>query len=177
MSGRSTALVAHGVNALLLALMWAFALWAYDKLPDPIPIHFDAAGEPNGWAARSWASWLLLPGCALGLTLLTYASVLFVPLTRKYPRLINLPGRHRERFLQLTPARREPVFDVVKAFTYWLAVPMNVLMAWLEWKVYHATFDGRLTGSVWAPMAAFLVLFTVIITIGIVWLLRAVDRA
>lgn len=171
------ALLAHAVNAIVLAVMLAFALWAYDKLPDPIPIHFDAAGEPNGWAARSWGSWLLLPGCALGLTLLTYASVLFVPLARRYPRLINLPGRYRERFLHLAPGRREPVFDVVKAFTYWLAVPMNVLMAWIEWQVYHAAFDGRLTGSVLAPMLVFLVLITVIIVAGIVWLLRTVDRA
>ena len=171
------ALLAHGLNAVLLLVMWAFALWAFERLPDPFPIHFDAAGNPNGWSEKSLAAWLIAPGTALGLTVLTYASVLFVPLARRYPGLINLPGRYRARFLALPPERRESVFGVVKAFTYWLAVPMNVLLAWIEWSTYHAAFDGRMSGSVWSPIVVFLVLFTAIVTVGIVWMLRAVDRA
>ena len=177
MAGRSMALLAHGVNAILLALMWAFALWAYDKLPDPIPIHFDAAGNPNGWAEKSYLSWLMLPSSALGMTVITYASVLFVALTRKNPRFINFPGRYKTKYLALSPERREPVLFVVKAFVYWIAVPMNVLLSWVEWGMYHAAFDGKMSGSVWTPMIAFSVVFVVVMACGIVWMLRAVDRA
>ena len=177
MAGRSMALLAHAVNAILLVAMWAFALWAYDKLPDPIPIHFDAAGNPNGWAEKSYVSWFMLPASALGMTVLTYASALFVILSRKYPRLVNFPGRYKAKFLALPPERREPVLAVAKAFTYWLAVPMNALLAWVEWGMYHAAFDGRMTGSVWTPMIVFFVIFTAVIVVGVVWMLRAVDEA
>ncbi len=171
------ALLAHAVNAILLVAMWAFALWAYDRLPDPIPIHFDAAGDPNGWADKSYASWLLVPGCALGMTAVTYACALLAVLARTNPRLINFPGRYRRKFLALPAGRRESVLAVARAFTYWLAVPMNALLAWVEWGMYHAAFDGRMTGSVWMPMIVFLCLLTAVVAAGIVWMLRAVDRA
>jgi len=50
----------------LFAVLGAFAVTAllYDRLPDPLPIHFDLNGRPNGWMPRATGAWLL-PGVEL----------------------------------------------------------------------------------------------------------------
>ena len=50
-------------------LWWRAAAW-YPRLPERIPIHFDIAGKPDGWAVRSLVTWFSLPGLSLVMTLL-----------------------------------------------------------------------------------------------------------
>lgn len=45
----------------------------YDRLPDPIPTHFDIHGVPDGWMPRAVGAWL-----TPGLTLVIWALVRFV---------------------------------------------------------------------------------------------------
>ena len=85
MSGRGAGFLAHLANFLLLMAMWGLALWAYDALPDTIPVHFDAAGAPDRIVPRTYTSWLMLPGSAAGMTVLLYLSALFVPLRIDHP--------------------------------------------------------------------------------------------
>jgi len=58
----------------LPALMAAAGLWALLQLPSgaQVPIHFDAAGQANGWASALWGLFLLplLAAGSLGLILL-----------------------------------------------------------------------------------------------------------
>jgi uncharacterized membrane protein len=50
----------------LFAVVGAFAVTAllYDQLPDPLAVHFDLSGRPNGWMPRAVGAWLL-PGIEL----------------------------------------------------------------------------------------------------------------
>lgn len=57
------------LNALALALillMFAIAAWLYPALPDPVPTHWNAVGEVDGWTAKPWGVYLL-PLITLGL--------------------------------------------------------------------------------------------------------------
>ncbi len=58
------------VGLLLIGLMLALALWAYPRLPEQIPSHWNAQGEVDGWSGRwmvfltpaiSLVVWVLLP--------------------------------------------------------------------------------------------------------------------
>jgi uncharacterized membrane protein len=50
----------------LFAVLGAFVVTVllYDRLPDPLPTHFDLDGRPNGWMPRAVGAWLL-PGIEL----------------------------------------------------------------------------------------------------------------
>jgi uncharacterized membrane protein len=51
-------------RALLLALLvalWAAVAAVYPELPERMPLHLNAAGEPDRWGPKSIQSLLLLP--------------------------------------------------------------------------------------------------------------------
>jgi uncharacterized membrane protein len=76
----------------LFFVLGAFAVTVllYGRLPDPLPVHFDLSGQPNGWMSRAVGAWLL-PGI----------EVLVVGLLRFGGHL--LPPGWRER-LDASPA-------------------------------------------------------------------------
>lgn len=50
----------------LFVVLGAFVVTVlvYDRLPDPLPTHFDLNGHPNGWMSRAVGAWIL-PGVEL----------------------------------------------------------------------------------------------------------------
>jgi len=67
-------------SVLSIAFMGAVSLWAWPQIPAgrQIPIHWDAAGNPNGYASKGFAL-LLLPILALGIALLLAVIPQFEP--------------------------------------------------------------------------------------------------
>ena len=53
----------------IVAAMFIAGIALYQSLPDPMPIHWNFAGQPDDWGSKVWAAWLL-PGLALLLTIL-----------------------------------------------------------------------------------------------------------
>jgi len=76
-----------------VAIMALLAGWLYSSLPDPMPSHWNIAGEVDGWMPKPWGVWVL-PLVGLGLW------VLFAILP-----LISPKG------FRLEPARR--AYDIV----------------------------------------------------------------
>ncbi|MDR0660619.1 MAG: DUF1648 domain-containing protein [Prevotellaceae bacterium] len=72
--------IVEAVGRAMLFAAWAFTLASYNKLPDIIPTHYNAAGEVDGYGAK--ATIPLLP---------FIATILFVGLTivNRYPRVFN----------------------------------------------------------------------------------------
>ncbi len=56
------------------ALPFAYLAFLWPSLPETVPTHFDAAGNPNGWSSRS-----SLPLFLLLVTLLPWAALKFLP--------------------------------------------------------------------------------------------------
>ncbi len=54
--------VLETASALLLCFLWGFTLYAYTKLPQIIPTHFNAAGKPDDYGDK--LTLLLLPAIA-----------------------------------------------------------------------------------------------------------------
>lgn len=53
----------------LLAAMAAVAAWLYPALPDPMPSHWNMAGEVDDWMPKPWGVWLF-PAISAGLWLM-----------------------------------------------------------------------------------------------------------
>jgi uncharacterized membrane protein len=115
-----------------LIVVWAFAqgVRLYEHLPQRIPIHFGAAGRPDGWAGKGFFSvyGLLIAGAAM----LVVMALVF----RLSARWYNFPGK--ERVLRLPPAQQ----------AYAIA-PMQELLAWIGAAIAIAfSFAARQTWEI-----------------------------
>ena len=64
---------------LLITLVTVIITFVYyDRIPDPLPIHYNIAGEVDGWADKSFWSVFLLPITSLGMTGLFYFIYLII---------------------------------------------------------------------------------------------------
>jgi uncharacterized membrane protein len=82
-------------EALPLAIIAATATYlaiSYAAAPAIIPIHFDAAGNPNGYATKSIGSYFVLVWVQLGLEVLLTGIALLIVASKA------LPGRAESRF-------------------------------------------------------------------------------
>ena len=66
----------------LLALIWGVTIYHYAELPDEVPRHFDASGEPDAWGGKSIV--FRLPS----ISLLIYISMTVVSC---FPHRFNYP--------------------------------------------------------------------------------------
>jgi len=87
------------IGWLLVLIIWVFTITNYAKLPETIPIHFNAAGQANGFGGK--ATILILP---------LIATVLYIVLTiiNKFPQIFNYPTNITEEnaLAQYTNATR-----------------------------------------------------------------------
>src|SRR5690606_19688982 len=86
----------HTINIALALTLIVLSLNAYPDLPDLIPLHFGADGEPDRWGTRSLLSWMLLPLIGVGTVLFLYVTAAVVP---RYPKSFNVPDK--KKFLEL----------------------------------------------------------------------------
>jgi immunity protein, SdpI family len=118
----------------LFAVLGAFVVTVllYDRLPDPLPIHFDLSGRPNGWAPRAVGAWLL-PGI----------EVLVVVLLRFGRHLLGRGWRER---LDASPVR---MLALVTAF----------MMTSVHVVVLHASLSAlpNLGNAIWVLLGALFV--------------------
>ena len=71
------------ITSILILLPMVFGLVMWDKLPNPMPTHFGAAGEVNGWSDKSFAVFGL-PLILLGAHLLCIFVSKTDPKSRNY---------------------------------------------------------------------------------------------
>lgn len=69
-------------GALILAALWLWTIYGYGDLPDSIPVHFNAAGNPDRYGGK--ATLFVLPVIAAFL----YAGL---SILAKYPHIFNYP--------------------------------------------------------------------------------------
>lgn len=100
--------------ALTYAIFLADLLVTAHALPDRIAVHFDAAGNANGWMTRSQHIFTEL-AFGTGLSLLftgIFYAIRFLP-----PSIINIPNRD----FWLAPERRAETNERLLTLSFWLA--------------------------------------------------------
>lgn len=86
-------LILEIIAAVLLVVMWGFTVWLYHVSPEKIPVHFNAAGEANGWGGRS--ELFIIAGIA------TAISVLMFCVSRGPSTIFNYPFRVTKDNIQI----------------------------------------------------------------------------
>ncbi|MGA2727187.1 MAG: DUF1648 domain-containing protein [Terracidiphilus sp.] len=115
----------------LLALVTLFwftwsALYSPNRLPDRVPTHFDAAGNPNAWGSPY--GMILLPVVATVLYLL-------VSVVSRFPESFHYPVR-------TTPQNIARLQTVTLNMVLWLKVEIVCLFALLQWVWIQAARSG-----------------------------------
>lgn len=67
------------ISFILIAIAAIVGLVLWNQLPDPMPSHWNAAGEVDGYMSKFWGIWLM-PLMTLGITLLLAAVPAIDPL-------------------------------------------------------------------------------------------------
>jgi len=118
------------VSALIV--LWSVSVWLWPGLPEQIPLHFDGAGSPDRFGARSALHWFLLPGVAT-LMVLLFAFVLplwIAYLARRDSPYLNVP--QRAELSKLTPEARVRAVEPVASMLMVVAAELSLLFALLQ---------------------------------------------
>lgn len=108
------------LSVLGLLAMWAMVAYAFNVLPDTIPVHFDFKGDPDRYGGKT--SLILLPI----LTTLLYAGLTVI---NRYPHIFNYPVKiteenalrqytHATRMIRLLKLIIILMFSIIVYFTY-----------------------------------------------------------
>lgn len=155
------------------AVLWwrVFAWWP--ELPQRIPIHFNFAGEPDGWANNSVVAWFGLPSVSLVMTafLLGIGAAIRV-IARKSPALINVP--RKELFLQLSPEGRLLVVAPTRVFLMWVTALISMLFVWIVEGSARVAVGIDSTVSIW-PVFVLLGLILGTLPFFMIYTTRAID--
>ncbi|TYP86125.1 DUF1648 domain-containing protein [Blastococcus xanthinilyticus] len=130
------------VAAGLYVAVWA---WSWTRLPERVPVHFGAGGEPDDWSSRGAA--LLTTGLlGLGTALLFVGCVRLVRRTRG--EWLNVPNprywKHPENLARL----RELAAGDLWLFGAWTVL----LLAGVDWLIVRAA-TAEDPGLGWWPLA------------------------
>jgi hypothetical protein len=141
--------ILEAVSLLLLVLVWAGtarAVFGSDPVPARIPIHFDAAGQPDGWATRGML-WLQ-PAIAAGIHLLMTLVARFAA-TFNFGRGVGQGARR---------ALEKGALGMIS----WLKVEILMLLAWIQYQTieFARRGQGRLS-PVFIPVMMVIVFGTI----------------
>lgn len=110
------------VVAAALAL-YSFVLieTSLPHLPSRIPVHFNLAGQPNGWGSPH-TLWVLL-----GFQVLLAGVLLSIPIWgRRFPQAVHFG---RRRLSDFTPEQRERVWPLLDQMAGWMSVAASLFFA------------------------------------------------
>jgi uncharacterized membrane protein len=147
----------YGPPVLVILMIVAVAALDADRylarLPERVAVHFDGAGNANGWMARDHMAEfdLMVGGLVLAVCLGAALSTRFLPV-----RMINVP--HREYWF--APERRRESMDRLTRHVLWVCCLVFGLMAVIDHVIYQVNLrpgPARLTPREFLmPLVAFL---------------------
>jgi uncharacterized membrane protein len=112
--------------ALLAGITWS-ALNGPNPLPQRIPTHFNAIGEPNAWGSPS-TLWLLPAVAAFVFLLISVVSL--------YPASFNFPVRS-------TPVNRPRLVALTIQMMAWVKVELVCLFLYIQWTIIESVRQGH----------------------------------
>jgi uncharacterized membrane protein len=123
---KSLEAISLGALAVMIWITWQ-ALNGPEHLPGRIPIHFDAAGNPNGWGK---------PSALLELPVVAVVLYLGMTLVARIPSAFNYPVR-------VTAENRACLQALALEMIAWIKMEMVCLFAWIQWSTLEVARQGR----------------------------------
>ena len=150
---------------VVLLAIWFAAFVEWPTLPAKFPMHFDLAGRPDSFVAKSVVAWFLLPVFAtvmnVGLSLL---SPMIQWMALKHPEFVNMP--RKAQWLKLDSQARlrtlKPVFGAMRV------LQLLVMALFL----FIVVSSAKVASGQWSVMPTW-TMFSFLAAIGasVVWLL------
>lgn len=166
-TGLALLAAAHG------AIWWRAVSW-WPQLPERIPIHFNASGEPDRWVERSIGAWFLAPIIMVALCVFMGVIARWIDrLARDTPALINVP--RKELFLRLSPDARAEVVLPTRALLVWVLVGVNLLGLAIVEGMGRVAVKGQATVSI-LPVVAFVACTAALSLVSVRSTGRAIER-
>lgn len=162
-------LVRYAAWAIALGTL-ALASAEWGDLPQRIPVHLGADGQPDAWALKGGVAWFAL--AAIGVLLQLLLTVV-AALVRRDPSAVNIPDK--ARLLELPPRHQAPVLFAVQGLVDLLALAVAVLIAVIQWQFVEVARGRAGIGALplfLAPAALLLVALA-----GVVRVSGALDAA
>lgn len=134
------------IALVMLLAMWAttaLAISGPHRLPARIPIHFNAAGQPDGWGT---------PGMLWMMPVVATVIYLLMTLVARYPAAFNFRVR-------TTPAVRRQLEAIAIGLISWLKCEVVCLFAWIQYESIHLARSGQGTLPVLFMPAVLVVVF------------------
>ena len=165
--GLAALAAAHG------AIWWRALAW-WPQLPEQIPIHFNAAGEPDRWVERSAAAWFFAPALMVALCLFIGGIARWIDrLATHTPGMLNIP--RKDLFLRLSPAARCEVVLPTRSLLVWVLVGVNLLGLTIVEGMGRVAVVGEATVSI-LPVVAFVAFAGALCFVSVRSTSRAVER-
>ncbi len=139
------------VGWFTLAILWILTLWNYGSLPETIPTHFNASGQPNDYGSKG--TLLMLP---------IIATVLFFGMTilNKYPQAFNYPTH-------ITDANALRQYTNVTKMVRYLKLAVVLIFLFIVFKTLK-TVEGAAEGlGIWFLPLTFGLVFIPMIFFGV----------
>jgi len=139
-----------GVLATLAGITWS-ALHGAAALPQRIPTHFDASGQPNGWGSPA-ALWLL-PGIG-------WALYLLITLVSMFPAAFNFPVR-------VSAANRAQLEALTQRMLAWVKLELACLFLYIQFSILESVRQGQSRLNPWFMPVFMAAVFGTVIVHGI----------
>jgi hypothetical protein len=129
----------------LVFLISYIVLWNYAELPDTIPIHFDAVGNPDGFGGKGWIILILIISVSnfLGITLINFLFAV----VEDPRRFINLPGRSAME--AMTREQGEAVRVSMNRSIFALKIVTLSLETYLAWQMVEIGLGRSSSMGLW----------------------------
>jgi hypothetical protein len=157
------------------AWLGGIAAWGvvYSGSPETIPIHFDAAGRPDGYACRAAGAITMIVIATVVQAALIGAAFLTRFLAERHPSQMNLPARRQ--LIALPAALRVHAVSPVAIGLALATVPTQAIFA------YAALGSHRIANGAWtrlpsAPLFVALAAILASVLCGVVMATRRVRR-
>lgn len=165
--GLAALAAAHG------AVWWRAISW-WPQLPERIPMHFNAAGEPDRWVERSLVAWFFAPVLMVVLCFFIGGIAHWIDrLAVHAPGMLNIP--RKDLFLRLSPPARCEVVMPTRSVLVWVLVGVNLLGLTIVEGIGRVAVLGQATVSI-LPVVAFVAFAGALCFVSVRATSRAVER-
>ncbi|MFT4605325.1 MAG: putative membrane protein [Rhodothermales bacterium] len=153
--------LATRLTVLILAALVGISAFVFSNLPAEIPVHFGPGGAPDGFAATSWLSWMMLPLLAVAMSILLYG---IGRLLARIPDQLNMPDP--KLYLALPMAAKLQVVVLQQRILAEITVGLSLMFVALQLGSYQVALGVR-PALPWYSMAAIVgfVIFTIVVSV------------